>query len=513
MKTNDNYIAYIRVSNKDHDTSLPAQRRVIKDYALNKWLKLVKIYEEEQSAFWKKDRKIFKKMIEDLDRDETKWVIFHKVDRTARNMKDFVIIEKFLDTKDIEVVEWNFNTKTAAGKFQFRVFCNMAVMYSENLSEEVTLKMKQRLEAWYYPTHNPLWYRKGVKGQDDDFKKKYKDHNASYVKELFEMYDTWNYSFFSLAKEMNKKWMRTSTWWKMAKWIIERILDNTFYYWVVRWKETKTGEYAHYQWNHEPIISQELFTRVQNRKKWRTTSRWGFWKLTYSRILNCECWTKLYPERPNSWDNIYLRCHNKKCDFKSIREDEVDDIITGLLKWIKIDASFYDLYKESMEEINKSISEDNKSQRESLNMRLTQIEAEMERVRQWFLGWVFEPDEASKLKADLKNERSALLKRLDEESSALDMAYFKTAEHFLEIFSIVSNKYKTADWDLKREIINLFFTKITIKNRSGSFEPTPILTECNSECFFVNGRKRKTRTYNPAFPKRVRYQLRQFPKN
>lgn len=26
-----------------------------------------------------------------------------------------------------------------------------------------------------------------------------------------------------------------------------------------------------------------------------------------------------------------------------------------------------------------------------------------------------------------------------------------------------------------------------------------------------NGRKRKTRTYNPALPKRVRYQLRQFP--
>ena len=44
-----------------------------------------------------------------------------------------------------------------------------------------------------------------------------------------------------------------------------------------------------------------------------------------------------------------------------------------------------------------------------------------------------------------EGERSALFKRLDEESSALDMAYFKTAEHFLEIFSIVSNKYKTAD--------------------------------------------------------------------
>jgi len=32
----------------------------------------------------------------------------------------------------------------------------MAVWYSENLSEEVTLKMKQRLEAGYYPAYTPF---------------------------------------------------------------------------------------------------------------------------------------------------------------------------------------------------------------------------------------------------------------------------------------------------------------------------------------------------------------------
>jgi len=488
MKLNDNYIAYIRVSNKDHDTSLPAQRKVIKDYAFQHWLKLIKIFEEEQSAFWKKERKVFNAMINELWKDSVRWVIFHKVDRSARNTKDFALIDSFLDSKDIQVIEWNFNTSTSAGRLQFRMFCNMAVWYSENLSEEVSLKMSQRLDNWYYPTHNPIWYRKWIKWEDNDFKKKYKDHNAPYVKEIFEMYDTGNYSFFTIAKEMNKKGMRTSKWWKMSKWVIERILDNPFYYWVIRWKNNKTWEYKYYQWNHEPIISQELFTRVQNRKDWRTRSRGGFGKLTYSRLLHCECWSKLYPERPNNWDNVYLRCHNKKCWVKSMREEDIDDIMVTLLKEIKIDKSFYDLYKESMEEISESILTDNKEQREQCNIRLAWIEADMKRVREWYLWGVFESEEANKLKADLINERTALLKRLDDESSSQDIAYFKTAEHFLEIFDIVSSKYKTADSELKREIINLFFTKITIKNRSGSFEATPVLTECKSVCFLKNGR-------------------------
>ena len=73
-------------------------------------------------------------------------------------------------------------------------------------------------------------------------------------------------------------------------------------------------------------------------------------------------------------------------------------------------------------------------------------------------------------------------------------------------------------WLNKQKIDNSENTMKDFFNNKSSFlkdnQKTP-LTIFNSEKELcnINGRKRKTRTYNPAFPKRVRYQLRQFPKN
>src|SRR5207244_4425229 len=110
-----------------HENSLPAQRQILRDYAARHHLELQQIYEEKKSAFGKKNRKVFRCMLDELRRDDVAGVVFHKVDRSARNMKDFALLEEFFDGKDICVVEGEFNTKTAQGRFQFRLFCNMAV--------------------------------------------------------------------------------------------------------------------------------------------------------------------------------------------------------------------------------------------------------------------------------------------------------------------------------------------------------------------------------------------------
>ncbi len=331
MKNLKKYIGYIRVSNKDHETSLPAQEQKLREYALEKWIEIITIHMEEKSAFRESNRKVFKQMVEHLKQDDVDWVIFHKVDRSSRNMSDFALLEEFFDTKDILVIEWEFDTKSAQWKFMFRTFCNMAVWYSENLSEEVTLKMKQRLEAGYYPAYTPFWYRKWDKEVDKDWKKKYPNPNAKYAREMFELYDTWNYSFASIAKAMRDKWVFNSRWWKITKWMVERILWNTFYYWVITWTNGTSWKITIYKWNHEPIISKELFDRVKARREGRTTLKWSYGNSTYSRMFQCKCWRFLCPETP-TWrfwnrNNSYLRCQNKECDFKSVRTDNIEDLI------------------------------------------------------------------------------------------------------------------------------------------------------------------------------------------
>lgn len=198
-----NYIGYIRVSNKEHESSIPTQRKLLKEYAERKKINLVKIFEEEKGAFKENSRKVFPKMLDYLKRDEIDGVIFHKVDRSSRNTSDFVKLESFFGTKDIRVIEGEFDTSRAQGRMAFRMFCNMAIWYSENLSEEVTTKTRSLLEKGYYPNKPFFGYRNGTK-EDPDRKKKYPNFQARTVKEMFEMYSTGAYSYSELGRVNTK---------------------------------------------------------------------------------------------------------------------------------------------------------------------------------------------------------------------------------------------------------------------------------------------------------------------
>lgn len=130
-------LAYCRVSTKaqaDRDNSLPTQKRIIEEYALKKGYEIAEWYSEAKSGF-KGNRKEFKKMLEHLKTPEIEGVIFHKLDRSARNVADFALLDQMvtIHKKKMIIIEGEFDTSRAAGRLAFRNFCNMAVWYSENL--------------------------------------------------------------------------------------------------------------------------------------------------------------------------------------------------------------------------------------------------------------------------------------------------------------------------------------------------------------------------------------------
>ena len=92
MKTKTNkFYAYIRVSTKDQErgASLGEQKRQIEDYAHSKDFEITREYKEVQSAS-KIGRIQFAKMVKEIEKDgdNIRGVIFHAVDRSARNPFD-----------------------------------------------------------------------------------------------------------------------------------------------------------------------------------------------------------------------------------------------------------------------------------------------------------------------------------------------------------------------------------------------------------------------------------------
>jgi site-specific DNA recombinase len=83
--------AYIRVSTQKQGqtgVSLQEQRSAIERYAQKQGLTISRWFEERETAA-KRGRPVFTSMLKELQRGAAKGVFIHKIDRSARNLKDW----------------------------------------------------------------------------------------------------------------------------------------------------------------------------------------------------------------------------------------------------------------------------------------------------------------------------------------------------------------------------------------------------------------------------------------
>src|ERR1039458_3083432 len=96
MKT---YIAYIRVSTArqgERGVSLQEQHDAISRYAERNQLEITRWFEERETAA-KRGRPIFNEMLKLLRSGKSSGVMIHKIDRSARNMKDWAELGELID--------------------------------------------------------------------------------------------------------------------------------------------------------------------------------------------------------------------------------------------------------------------------------------------------------------------------------------------------------------------------------------------------------------------------------
>ena len=101
MKT---YFGYIRVSTArqgEQGVSLEAQRDAIVRYAQHNGLAIGDWFEERETAA-KRGRPLFTRMLQLLRNGKGEGVIIHKIDRSARNLKDWSDLGELID-EGIEV--------------------------------------------------------------------------------------------------------------------------------------------------------------------------------------------------------------------------------------------------------------------------------------------------------------------------------------------------------------------------------------------------------------------------
>lgn len=261
-------VIYCRVSSKEQEEtgySLPSQEKLLKEYAQRKGLEVLKIFSVAESASGSKQRKIFAEMIAYLNQNKAANLLCEKVDRLTRNLKEAVFANDWVEAypgRQIHFVKQNLvvhkNAKSDE-KFRWDIEIVLAKKYIANLSEEVKKGQKEKIEQGWLPTKPPIGYKtigdKGHKTHVIDIEK------AHFIKKMFELYSTGNYSIPMLSDAMYKEGLRNRVGKKVGKSRLHDMLSDPFYCGRMKWNTQIS------QGKQEAIISTDLFDLVQEKMK------------------------------------------------------------------------------------------------------------------------------------------------------------------------------------------------------------------------------------------------------
>src|SRR3954470_8443641 len=162
------YIGYIRVSTVKQGTkgvSLQEQRDAIFRYAERNHLSVTLWLEEIETAA-KRGRAIFNQMLSLLRSRKARGVILHKLDRGARNLKDWADVGELVDQGvEVHFANDNLDLQSRGGRLSADIQAVVAADYIRNLREETRKGFYGRLKQGLFPMRAPIGYVDQGKGK------------------------------------------------------------------------------------------------------------------------------------------------------------------------------------------------------------------------------------------------------------------------------------------------------------------------------------------------------------
>lgn len=151
---------YIRVSTlkQGEGVSLEAQKDAIMVFASRNDLTVTTWFEEKETAA-KSGRPIFTAMLKQLHQGKAAGLIMHKIDRSARNHRDWADIGDLSDAGvDIHFATESLDFRSRGGRLTADIQAVIAADYIRNLREECIKGMNGRLKQGLFPWGAPPGY-------------------------------------------------------------------------------------------------------------------------------------------------------------------------------------------------------------------------------------------------------------------------------------------------------------------------------------------------------------------
>lgn len=460
--TLNNYFGYIRVSTArqgERGVSLLEQRSAIERHATRNSLSITQWIEERETAA-KKGRPLWNAMLKELRKGTVQGVVIHKIDRSARNLKDWADLGDLIDQGiEVHFVNESLDLQSRGGRLSADIQAVVAADYIRNLREEAKKGIYGRLKQGFYPLRAPIGYQDQGAGKA----KTIDPVKGPIVRKAFELYGTGQWSIPTLMDELYRRGLRNHAGNGVTRSGLHKMLRNPFYTGVVHIKAS--GET--YLGNHDALISKSLFDRVQDILHGRVGRRVIVHDFLFRRFVKCEqCGYSLIGERKKGI--TYYRCHAKTCPKTSVREDGIVAGVFEVLKALEFSPEEKAYLTERITELKANWIKNRETHLQALTMHLTQVIERLNRLTDAYLDQALEKELFEERKTALIKERRMLEDQIrDYETNRLSVP--DELRKFVELAGDAYSLYQMADTAKKRRLLRIVMSNCTVKQKTLDF--------------------------------------------
>ena len=389
------YCLYARKSTESEERqvlSIDSQIKEMLQLADREGLEVIEMKRESHSAKETGKRPVFNEIIEDLRAGKYNGILTWAPDRISRNAGDLGKIVDLMDAgglQEIRTYSQSFRNNPNE-KFLLMILGSQAKLENDNRGVNVKRGLRTRCEMGLRPGVAPVGYN-NAKHADKKCHAEVDSIRAPIIKQIFE-------------KVANEKWSgrRIHQWLKfdinfksrgnknMTLSSVYLVLQNPFYYGVFEYPE-KSGNW--YEGKHQPLITKELFDKVQEQLKRDRIVRSDIKEFAFTKLITCGtcgsgiCADEKFKKLKDGTSNRYVyygctRARDKNCKNGYVREEEL------IAQTIKI-----------MDQIDLN----------NMTMR-EKFEAEMERMRKFQRSFTSGSDAKPQKEIDLRGYAKYLLK-------------------------------------------------------------------------------------------------------
>ncbi len=157
--------ALARVSSREQERegfSLEVQEEALRRYASRPGGEIAKFFRIAETASKGDERKTFRELVAYAKKNAgfLDGLLFYKVDRAARNLFDYVELERLESEYDLPFISVSQPTEnTPAGRMMRRTLANMASFYTEQQSVDVREGLARRVQEGWFVSRGPYGYR------------------------------------------------------------------------------------------------------------------------------------------------------------------------------------------------------------------------------------------------------------------------------------------------------------------------------------------------------------------